>query len=270
MKEEFQRLVCDIIDKSGVEIDTEERQKIIDEAIQTALEHIATSVSTVPLSEGSKYMQLWVRFGESPELPGVKQKRAALVAFSREMKDATVEVSTGAWYDGRIVYTNQAVYTNQTVCNEGERFEDIVDATLRTLKVRAEVADDPSIAAFLSIVEQSEVTERVTDLTTPPGLLELVVSGDIKKAVERIREVEYGIICDMCRSDLDLVRIIVDAGQACDGVLASFAGQVARLANELPMIKQEAKSYAVHHANDLLDPYRFEAAQDKMIGWATW
>lgn len=38
MKEEFQKLVCDIIDKSGVEIDTEERQKIIDEAIQTALE----------------------------------------------------------------------------------------------------------------------------------------------------------------------------------------------------------------------------------------
>ncbi|EJN2458442.1 hypothetical protein NPL77_004501, partial [Escherichia coli] len=264
MKEEFQKLVCDIIDKSGVEIDTEERQKIIDEAIQTALEHIATSVSAAPLSEGSKYMQVWVRFGESPELPGVKQKRAALVAFSREMKDATVEVSTGAWYDGRIVYTNQ------TVCDEGERFEDIVDATLRTLKVRAGVADDPSIAAFLSIVEQSEVTERVTDLTTPLGLLELVVSGDIKKAVERIREVEYGIICDMCRSDLDLVRIIVDAGQACDGVLASFAGQVARLANELPMIKQEAKSYAVHHANDLLDPYRFEAAQDKMTGWATW
>lgn len=28
MKEEFQKLVCDIIDKSGVEIDTEERQKI--------------------------------------------------------------------------------------------------------------------------------------------------------------------------------------------------------------------------------------------------
>ncbi|ENT4838072.1 hypothetical protein [Escherichia coli] len=91
MKEEFQKLVCDIIDKSGVEIDTEERQKIIDEAIQTALEHIATSVSAAPLSEGSKYMQVWVRFGESPELPGVKQKRAALVAFSREMKDATVD-----------------------------------------------------------------------------------------------------------------------------------------------------------------------------------
>ncbi|EOT6917926.1 TPA: hypothetical protein OB665_004062 [Escherichia coli] len=264
MKADIQKSVTEIIDKSGVEIDTEERQKIIDDAIQTALEHIATSVSTAPLSEGSKYMRVWVRFCESPELPGVKQKRAALVAFTRKMKDATVEVRAGAWYDGRVVYTNQAV------CDEGERFEEIVDVTLRAIKGRADVEDDPSIAAFLSIVELPEVTERVTDLTTPLGLLELVVSGDTKKAVERIREVEYGIICDMCRSDLDLVRIIVDAGQACDGVLASFAGQVARLANELPMIKQEAKSYAVHHANDLLEPYRFEAAQDKMTGWATW
>ncbi|UYW75811.1 hypothetical protein OFY05_23080 (plasmid) [Pseudocitrobacter faecalis] len=120
-------------------------------------------------------------------------------------------------------------YTNQAVCEEGERFEEIVDATLRAIKGRAGVEDDPSIAAFLSIVELPEVTERVTDLTAPPGLLELVAdSGDTKKAVERIREVEYGIICDMCRSDLDLVRIIVDAGQACDGVLASFAGQMAR------------------------------------------
>ena len=38
MKADIQKSVTEIIDKSGVEIDTEERQKIIDEAIQTALE----------------------------------------------------------------------------------------------------------------------------------------------------------------------------------------------------------------------------------------
>lgn len=52
MKADIQKSVTEIIDKSGVEIDTEERQKIIGEAIQTALKHIATSVSTAPLSEG--------------------------------------------------------------------------------------------------------------------------------------------------------------------------------------------------------------------------
>nr|ELX6582222.1 hypothetical protein [Cronobacter sakazakii] len=51
---------------------------------------------------------------------------------------------------------------------------------------------------------------------------------------------------------------------------ANFSSMISRLANNLPMIKQEAKSYAVHHANELLAPYRFEAAQDKMTGWATW
>lgn len=72
----------------------------------------------------------------------------------------------------------------------------------------------------------------------------------------------------MCRSDLDLVRIIVDAGQACDGVLASFAGQVARLANELPMIKQEAKSYAVHHAQRFTGaiPVRSRSGQNDWLG----
>ncbi|EMX4265351.1 hypothetical protein AAGV51_004506, partial [Salmonella enterica] len=131
MKADIQKSVTEIIDKSGVEIDTEGRQKIIDEAIETALEHIATSVSAAPLAEGSKYMRVWVRFGDSPELPGVKQKRAALVGFTRKMKDATVEVHVGAWYDGRVVYTNQAV------CDARERFEDIVDATLRAIKDRA-------------------------------------------------------------------------------------------------------------------------------------
>ncbi|XMM16036.1 hypothetical protein QM042_02530 [Escherichia coli] len=155
------------------------------------------------------------------------------------------------------------------MCNEGEKFGDIVDATLRTLKVRAEVADDPSGVCSLCVVEQSEAAGRILNPKTARSLLELVVSGDIKKVIGRIREVEYGIICDMCRNDYGHGRGTVDAGQACDGGAGGFAGQVARLVNELPMIKQEAKSYAVHRTNDLLDPYRFEAAQDRMTVWAT-
>ncbi|HDW2116044.1 TPA: hypothetical protein RK445_001567 [Enterobacter hormaechei subsp. xiangfangensis] len=264
MKEDIQKSVTEMIDKSGVEIDADERQKIVGEAIDAALEHIAQVLKTVSLAEGSSYMRVWIRFGESPELPGIKQKRAALVAFMKKGENGSMEIRTGAWYDGRIVFTNYAQ------CLHGEDLLSVVDITLRAIKNRAETEEDTACAAFLSIIELPEVMERSSELKTPPGLLDLVVNADTKKAVQRVREVEYGIICDMCRSDLDLVRIIVDAGQACDGVLASFAGQVARLANELPMTKQEAKSYAVHHANDLLEPYRFEAAQDKMTGWATW
>ncbi|WBM73026.1 hypothetical protein OH773_21940 (plasmid) [Buttiauxella sp. WJP83] len=264
MKEDIQKSVIEMIDKSGVEIDEGERQKIIDEAISTSLEHIAKSVNTVPLIEGSTYMRVWVRFGDSPELPGIKSKRAALVSFMRKSEVGEREVRTAAWYDGRVVYSNFSKF------NDDEELHDVLDITLRAIQSRAEADSDTACAAILSIIEQPEVTERTADLMTPPGLLDMVVSDDTKKAVDRIREVQYGIICDMCRSDLDLVRIVVDAGQACDGVLANFAGYVVRLSNELPMIKQEAKSYAVHHASDLLEPYRFDVAKDKMTGWATW
>ncbi|EIJ9543840.1 hypothetical protein NCH56_004116 [Salmonella enterica] len=263
MKEDIKKSVVEIIDKSGVEVDAEKRQEIVDEAINTALDHIAGTFNSVQLAEGSTYMRVWVRFGESSELPGVKQKRAALVAFVRQT-EKEMEIHIGAWYNGRIIFTNYVK------CQHGEGITLIVDETLRKIKEKVVVEEDAVCDSFLSIIEMPEVKERVIDLRTPPGLLNLIVERDIKKAVERIREVEYGLICDMCHSDLDLVRIIVDAGQSCDGVLSSFAGKITRLANEMPMIEQEAKSYAVHHANELLEPYRFEAAQDKMTCWATW
>ncbi|EBE2365398.1 hypothetical protein DHU27_24005 [Salmonella enterica] len=264
MKEDIQKSVVEMIDKSGVEIDADERQKIVGEAIDAALEHIAQVLNTVPLAEGSSYMRVWVRFRESPELPGIKQKRAALVAFMTKTENGSVDTHIGAWYDGRIVFTNYVK------CPHGEVLTYIVDDTLQAIKEKVITEEEVACDAFLSIIETPEVKERVIDLITPPGLLNLIVERDIKKAVERIREVEYGLICDMCHSDLDLVRIVVDAGQACDGVLSCFAGKITRLANEMPMIEQEAKSYAVHHANDLLEPYRFETAKGKMTSWATW
>nr|WP_172688702.1 hypothetical protein [Enterobacter cloacae] len=73
MKEDIQKSVTEMIDKSGVEIDADERQKIVGEAIDAALEHIAQVLKTVSLAEGSSYMWVWIRFGESPELPGIKR-----------------------------------------------------------------------------------------------------------------------------------------------------------------------------------------------------
>ncbi|MZL16236.1 hypothetical protein [Citrobacter amalonaticus] len=263
MKEDIQKSVIEIIEKSGVELEPDEQQKIVDDAIGMAMNHIGKTVGSVNLADGTPYMRVWARFGNAPELPGIKPKRAALVAFIMHSNEG-LEVRTGAWYDGRVVASH---YTG---CSTDEPFGDVIGKVMFAIRKRADGEEDTGCDAFLSIIEQPDLTERSIELLPPPGLLDLVVGGDIRKAVERIREVEYGTICDMCRSDLDLVRIVVDAGQACDGVLASFAGKGTRLANELPMVKQEAKSYAIHHANELLESYRFKAAQDKMTGWATW
>ena len=64
MKEDIQKSVTEMIDKSGVEIDADERQKIVGEAIDAALEHIAQVLKTVSLAEGSSYMRVWIRFGD--------------------------------------------------------------------------------------------------------------------------------------------------------------------------------------------------------------
>ncbi|HDK7366417.1 TPA: hypothetical protein PTW25_003928 [Cronobacter sakazakii] len=264
MKEEIQKAVIELISKSAVEIDNADRQAIVDEAIRTALEHIAETINTVPLAKGTPYMNIWVRFGMSPELPGVGQKRAAMVAFTRRNPEGMKDVRVCAWYNGRIILTNSIM------CRPEEELENPINLTIKSVARRADVEDDAACSAFVSIIEQDDLEVRTTDLIMPPGIINLVASGETNKAIERIREIEFGTICDMCRSDLDLVRIVVDAGQACDGVMARFSSMIARVANNLPMIKQEAKSYAIHHANELLAPYRFEAAQDKMTGWATW
>ncbi|AXX00433.2 hypothetical protein [Cronobacter sakazakii] len=40
-------------------------------------------------------------------------------------------------------------------------------------------------------MEQDDLEVRTTDLITPPGILDLVASGETNKAIARIREMEY-------------------------------------------------------------------------------
>lgn len=42
MKDEIQKLACDIIDKTGLEISECNRLDIIEKAVKTAMDHIAT------------------------------------------------------------------------------------------------------------------------------------------------------------------------------------------------------------------------------------
>lgn len=192
MKEEIQKAVLELISKSAVEIDNADRQTIVDEAIRTALEHIAETVNTVPLAKGSPYMNIWVRFGMSPELPGVGQKRAAMVAFTSKNQEGMKVMRAGAWYNGRIIFTNAIM------CRPEEELENSINLTIKSIAKRADVEDDAACAALVSIMEQDDLEVRTTDLITPPGILDLVASGETNKAIARIREMEYGTICDMC------------------------------------------------------------------------
>lgn len=49
MKDEIQKLACDIIDKTGLEISESNRLDIIEKAVKTAMDHIATRLVEIPL-----------------------------------------------------------------------------------------------------------------------------------------------------------------------------------------------------------------------------
>lgn len=262
MKEDIEQAVLEMSKKSGVELGEGELESIIDASFNTASEHISNALSCIPLKEGATHTSVLVWYAKTPEMPGTVQKRVALVAFivpSLETGMGPV-ARFGAWYDDKIIFSNCYQMESR------EMLEHSVDVTLIAVESKCETVGE----AFVSVMTSPDVEKRHVDLVAPPGLLEMIVSGDYNKAIARVRELDYGRICDLCRSDLDLINVIVEAGRVCDGVLAQYASQISRLANEMPMLIQEAKSHAVHAANDLLTPYRYEAASDKMTGWATW
>lgn len=49
MKDEIQKLACDIIDKTGLEISEGSRLDIIGKAVNTAMNHIAARMDEIPL-----------------------------------------------------------------------------------------------------------------------------------------------------------------------------------------------------------------------------
>lgn len=106
MKTDIEKVVVELIEKSGVDLEADNQRQIVEDSTNLALEHVARSITTVPLTPESEYLNIWMRFANSPELPGVKQKRAALVGFSRVIEDGAIGVRLGAWYDGRIISSN--------------------------------------------------------------------------------------------------------------------------------------------------------------------
>lgn len=260
MKDEIQKLACDIIDKTGLEISESNRLDIIEKVVKTAMDHIAARMDEIPLP-GLPYLKVELCVWGEPS----HVRRSALVVFVRKENLRTLKVQVGAWFDGRVIYTNTVI------CPTGdEHIEAVIRESIRAMRSLALLEDKQNFEDYLQSVKAEPTLYLKADFVTPTNLLDVLINKGANDAVNVIRESEYSTLCDMCRSQLDLVHIVVDAGKACDGVMAEFAGKMVRIANELPMIKQEAKSYATNHVTELLAPYRLESDQRKMISWGSW
>ncbi|NZC99641.1 hypothetical protein H0O64_08835 [Escherichia coli] len=260
MKDEIQKLACDIIDKTGLEISESNRLDIIEKAVKTAMDHIATRLVEIPLP-GLPYLKVKLHVWGEPSCA----RRSALVVFISKENPLSLKVQVGAWMDGKVIYTNTVFCaSNDSI------IEEAIQESLLTMHSLVLLEDKQNYEEYLRSIKGERTLSLKADFVTPKNLLEVLLNKGANDAVNVIRESEYASLCDMCKSQLDLVHIVIDAGKACDGVMAEFAGKMVRIANELPMIEQEAKSYATNHVTELLAPYRLESNQRKMISWGSW
>lgn len=260
MKDEFQKLACDIIDKSCVKIDDGARADIMNSAVQVAMNHIATRMEEIP-QPGLPYMKVQLHvWGRSSGLP-----RSALAVFISKADTRSLKTQVGAWFEGKVIYTS-TMFCYQS----DEHIEEAIQGSIRKMRKMAVLEQNSNYEEFLQLIKEEKNLELKADFVTPAKLLDILINQGVNDALIHLRETAYGTLCDMCRSQTDLVSIVVDTGKACDGAMVNFAGKVVRLANELPVIKQETKSYVTNHVTELLEPYRFESDQNKMIAWGTW
>lgn len=108
MKDEIQKLACDIIDKTGLEISESNRLDIIEKAVKTAMDHIAT-VWLRSRYQWLPYLKVELHVWGEPSCA----RRSALVVFISKENPLSLKVQVGAWMDGKVIYTN-TVFVFQT------------------------------------------------------------------------------------------------------------------------------------------------------------
>lgn len=90
---------------------------------------------------------------------------------------------------------------------------------------------------YLCLISGEKILFLKVDFVILKNLLEVLFNKGVNDVVNVIRESEYVFFCDMCKSQLDLVYIVIDVGKVCDGVMVEFVWKVVRIVNELLMIE---------------------------------
>ncbi len=101
MKDEIQKLACDIIDKTGLEISESNRLDIIEKAVKTAMDHIATRLVEIPLP-GLPYLKVKLHVWGEPSCA----RRSALVVFISKENPISLKVYFFYFMECKVIYTN--------------------------------------------------------------------------------------------------------------------------------------------------------------------
>lgn len=192
-----------------------------------------------------------------PSVGNEAPRCAAIVSFISRMGDSPV-THTAAYYNGYIVQT-------QTVLEELHhddlwKFVEFMDEKCESVE---------SSSAINELWATSAVGEDNTAImSVPEGMVDLVLEGR-GTATKAANEKNFPALMKLTGGDRRKQDIINACSSACDGVMGEYERRLVKMSNEMPMMMQEAKSYALHTAEELLKPFR-DRQHAVMSGWGSW
>jgi len=236
----------------------EEFDSVVSQAIQAGADRIATAEAGKLLLADYPYLSVTLVIGEAdvPRFSNEPLRHAAIVSFVSRMGETPV-THTAAYYNGNIVQTNTV-------------FKELHSAELwEFVKVMADKCESrESVAAIERLWSESRSKIATAVLRVPEGMSDYVLEGR-GTAVQAANEKNFPAMMELTGGDRRKQEMINACSCACDGVMGESERRLVKLSNEMPMMMQEAKSYALHSVEELLKPFR-DRQNTVMSGWASW
>ena len=250
--------ITKLVRDSKLPLSEEEFDSVVVQAIQAGADRIATAEAGKLLLADYPYLTVTMVVGDvRPSVGNEAPRCAAIVSFISRMGDSPV-THTAAYYNGYIVQT-------QTVLEELHhddlwKFVEFMDEKCESVE---------SSSAINELWATSAVGEDNTAImSVPEGMVDLVLEGR-GTATKAANEKNFPALMKLTGGDRRKQDIINACSSACDGVMGEYERRLVKMSNELPMMMQEAKSYALHTAEELLKPFR-DRQHAVMSGWGSW
>lgn len=250
--------ITKLVRDSKLPLNEEEFDSVVVQAIQAGADRIATAEAGKLLLADYPYLTVTLVIGKvQPRVGNEAPRCAAIVSFISRMGDTPV-THTAAYYNGYIDQT-------QTVFEELHR-----DDLWRFIEYMEEKGESlESLAAIKEVWATSTLSDENTAIMkVPEGMVDLVLEGR-GTATKALNEKNFPALMDLVWGDRRKLDIINACSSACDGVMGEYERRLIKMSNEMPMMMQEAKSYALRTAEELLKPFR-DRQHAVMSGWGSW
>lgn len=235
----------------------EEFDSIVEQALKAGAERISTASTGRLVLPEYPYLTISMCVGEIPHrLGSAPPQTSAIVGFVNRMRDEPV-THIAAYHNGYVVHA-------QTFMRELEPKD--YGQFLQVLDLRCESPE--SVDSIMRLWLEHRSRTKTTTLQVPTDMVDHILEGR-GTAIKVANEKNFSQLMELTSGDRSKQDIINGCSSACDGIMGEYERNLVRLSNEMPMMMQEARSYALNTVEELMKPFR-DRQHASMSGWASW